>query len=1020
MWILGSEQERALRQACRAAVVAVAGELQPGDSDCAGELAMVVDHVFCSPVPGVPWGSTILETLQEGIAGQLAVLDDASLTGTGESSAENLGVSVGTLSDKLTGHLVREIIVRGSHGGPLEPLAAQLNHDVTHLQGQRLEGLVGQLAGEIRQAMARLDATQRGAVLLAQQAQARLALSSALEVRCSLPPDAAAFTGRDEELTRIIATAGDTAAVSGAVIQAITGMPGVGKTALAVRAAHLLRHRFPDRQLFLDLHGHTPGRDPVPPETALGWLLAAAGVDPRFLPGDLEGRAALWRDRMAGQRALLVLDNATSSRQVTPLLPGGESCLVLVTSRRHLGDLPAAILPLRLEILPPDEARRMFVRLAPRSDAEPDTAVTELAGLAGSLPLAISLLARVYARHPSWTLTDLAAETRTSMLTLAAETSTVSGAFNVSYRDLHPGQQQFLRLLVLHPGPVIDSYAAAALAGAGLQEATGYLDLLYGEGLLTEVSRRRYGMHDLIRRYASDRGATDPATARSQALERLLDYYQHTAALAEAHLTQQTQASHALAQTVPPAAVPDLPDRVRALAWARDERASLLACLDHVTATRQHARVIALTAAMASLLRYDGPWTDALTRHAIAVRAAQHLGDQPGETCALNNLGIMRRLTGDYLGAVPALEQALGISRDLSDRLGQANVLHNLGDVRRLTGDYPGATQAHEQALGIYRDLGDRLGQANSLSNLAAIQQMTGDYPGAARTQEEALAIYAGLGDRLLVPVGALNNLAAVRRLTGDYPSAARVLEEALGIARDLGDRLGQAHALSNLGAVRRLTGDYPGAAQAQQEALILYRDLGDRLDQANALNEIANLSWRTRDYAGAAGATEQALSIAAELGDRRLRANSLIGRGIIRRLTGDYPGATLALEETLAIYGDLGNRDGQAETLNELGTLHRLRGDLDQARACHQQARDLASQIASTWNMAHALAGLGRCALAAGRTADGKASLQQAQEIFHRTEMAEASEITAELDVRDEAKSSTNPLRGHSHPGTP
>jgi hypothetical protein len=167
-----------------------------------GTFTLIVTRsaILRAPVPGMSWGSTILETLQGGIAGQLAVLDDASLTGTGESSAEILGVSVGTLSDKLTGHLVREIMVRGSHGGPLEPLAAQLNHDVTHLQGQRLEGLVGQLAREIRQAMARLDATQRGAVLLAQQARAGLALSSALEVRCSLPPDAAAFTGRDDRL----------------------------------------------------------------------------------------------------------------------------------------------------------------------------------------------------------------------------------------------------------------------------------------------------------------------------------------------------------------------------------------------------------------------------------------------------------------------------------------------------------------------------------------------------------------------------------------------------------------------------------------------------------------------------------------------------------------------------------------------------------------------------------------------------------------------------------------------------
>ena len=122
-----------------------------------------------------------------------------------------------------------------------------------------------------------------------------------LAVRYSLPPDTAAFTGRDGELDRI------TAAVTGAVragglvaIHAIDGMPGVGKTALAVHVAHLLQDRFPDRQLFIDLHGHTPGQDPVPPEVALAGLLTAVGVDARYLPEDLEGRTNLWRDRMAG------------------------------------------------------------------------------------------------------------------------------------------------------------------------------------------------------------------------------------------------------------------------------------------------------------------------------------------------------------------------------------------------------------------------------------------------------------------------------------------------------------------------------------------------------------------------------------------------------------------------------------------------------------------------------------------------------------------------------------------------
>jgi len=362
---------------------------------------------------------------------------------------------------------------------------------------------------------------------------------------------------------------------------------------------------------------------------------------------------------MARQRALLVLDNAAGSAQVIPLLPGSDSCLVLVTSRRHLGDLPGAVVPVLLEVLAPAEARELFVRLAPRATADPAEAVTELVQLTGCLPLAISLLARVYARQPSWSLADLTAETRTSLLTVVVEKDSVAAAFDVSYRQLNRRQQRFFRLLGLHPGVTIDPYAAAALAGVSLREASRHLDELQGESLLIQVGYLRYGMHDLIRRYARDRAAAGPAVGRNQALERLLDYYQYASALAEDLLTRHT---HATAGTMPasvPAAVPSLTGHDHATGWARTERTNLLACLDHATRTGRHDRVIALTANVAALLRLDGPWADALARYATALRAAQHLGDRPGQARILSELGTVQRFTGDYRDAVENLNEAL-------------------------------------------------------------------------------------------------------------------------------------------------------------------------------------------------------------------------------------------------------------------------------------------------------------------------------------------------------------------------
>jgi tetratricopeptide (TPR) repeat protein/transcriptional regulator with XRE-family HTH domain len=784
----------------------------------------------------------------------------------------------------------------------------------------------------------------------------------------TLPRDIASFTGRQQELVRLAEAAAGTGGPGGVVgIHAIGGMAGVGKTAFAVHAAHRIADRFPGGQIFLPLHGHTPGQRPVDPADALASLLLTAGVPAGQIPPGLEARMALWRDRLAEKQLLLVLDDAASSEQVLPLLPGAGRSLVLVTSRRHLSALDDAT-TVSLDTLPPGEAAALLVRLAGRAGLSPDDpSVGEVSRLCGYLPLAIGMVARQLHHHPAWTAAGRATELAAAVDRLelmVTENLSVAAAFDLSYGDLTVDQQRLFRRLGLHPGTDIDGYAAAALDGTDLAAARRGLEALYDQYLLSEPAQGRYRLHDLIREHArtlADR--VDPVGERDGAAARLLDYYQHAAAHADALIARQARPGRrpapAPADGVSPAAVPGLAGREQALAWARTERASLLACLDHVTSTGQHARVIALTAGLAGLLRRDGPWADALTRHTAAVQAARQLGDRFGEANALNDLGEVRRPMGDYPAAAQVLEQALIIYRDLGSRLGQANALSHLGDVRQLTGDYQGAVGLLEQALGSYHDLGDRLGESNALSGLALVRWAMGDYQGAAEVLEQALISYRDIGDRL-GQSNAFNKLGVVRLATGDYPAAAQAQEQALSICRDLGDRLGQATALSDLGVVRLATGDYPAAAQAQEQALSIYRDVGSRLGEANALSYL----------------------------------------GVVRRETGDYPGAAQALEQALEIYRDLGDRDGEAASLNERATLHRISGDLSQAEACHRQALELARAIASSWDEAHALAGLGRCALAAGHPAQAEALLRQAVGIFQRLGAAETPALLAELDA--------------------
>jgi len=745
----------------------------------------------------------------------------------------------------------------------------------------------------------------------------------------SLPADTAAFTGRRREIARL--------RQAGPGVQALAGMPGVGKTALAVHVAHRLRDAFPDGQVFVNLHGHTAGRDAADPAEVLATLLTADGLDPRRLPSGVEARSALWRSRLAGRRALIVLDNAVDSAQVAPLLPAAGSCLVLVTSRRFLGDLPADAVPVSLDVLDAEEAGAMFRRLAPAPADDP----AELVAACGRLPLAIALLARLLRRHPGWTVADLLRETRERLLNVTAEHASIAAAFELSYRHLPATRQRFFRVLALHPGTEFEPHAAAALAGLPAAAALAELDALHADNLLLEVGRHRYTMHDLIRSYC--RTLADPDDA---AVARLFDYYTATAAAANARLAR-------LARPGPPPPAPPNrfePDGLEPLAWLRAERANLLACL---ASTGEPTRIVALTAGIAELLRRDGPWSEALTRHADAVR------------------------------------HATGLDR--------AGALVDLATVRRLTGDYPGAARDAREALAGYRSAGDRLGAANALTVLAKALSRAAGYTQSMPVIEQALDVYRSLGDRP-GEAGALVELAIARGMTSDFRGAQELLRQALARYRSLGDRPGEAYTLRILGIAHGRVGDFTGARELLTDALELYRRLGARLGEALTHNDLGRAAAGVGDYRSAVSSLRAALRSHRRLDHRVGQSTALLYLGSALRRSGDLAGAATALQEALALDREIHNRSGEAMVLNELGALHQLSGDVERALTAHRAALALAGQVSSPFDRALSLAGLGRCAVARGRPREGAAQLRTALEILRRIDAAEATEVAADL----------------------
>jgi tetratricopeptide (TPR) repeat protein/transcriptional regulator with XRE-family HTH domain len=826
----------------------------------------------------------------------------------------------------------------------------------------------------------------------------------------ALPRDTASFIGREAELDQLMGPVLGADSGGRVSIYAIGGMAGIGKTALAVHAAHRLAPQFPDGQVLLPLHGHTPGQLPVHPEDALASLLLIAGVSAGQIPPGLEARTALWRDHLAGKKMLLVLDDAAGHEQVTPLLPGTGGSLVLITSRRHLAALDDAR-SISLDALSADQAAKLLVRLADRADLDPtDPAIGEITKLCEYLPLAVGILARQLHLHPTWTVgelsADLAAATERLEL-LDTENLSVAVAFDLSYAELSPAQQRLFRQLGLHPGTEFDAYAAAALGDTDLSTARRCLEDLYERYLIDEPARGRYRLHDLIREHARTLAAADHPDARQPALERLLGYYAYTAAASDRLLALHpgTRPDPA-AVGARPAATPALGNQVKALDWSRMERANLLACLDYASRGGDQDRVVAFTTGLSSLLRIDGPWTDAVTLHTAAVSAARKRGNKPAQATALNDLGSMRQFVGDYREATEALREALDIYQELRNQLGQADILSNLGLVYWLASDFPGAARALEQALSIFRAIGDVHGEANALLDLGATQIVTGYTADAVQAMEQALEIYRGLGERE-DEAQALLDLGNARLETGDYPGAAQVIEQGRGIARELDDRRGEAWVNIYLGRLGRLTGDYAGGTQALEKALDIFGDLGDTRGRGNAFVCLGAIRRLTGDLNGAADSIETARGIYVDLGEPRGRARALCELGIVRLLTADYPSAAEALAEALSIFRDIGDRSGEAEALNEISTLDRVRGDLAQATAGHQEALTLAREIGSSWREAHALAGLGRVSRAAGHTAEAEVHLSQAQEIFHRIGAAEAAGVTVELqELKDEPPS--------------
>ncbi len=814
------------------------------------------------------------------------------------------------------------------------------------------------------------------------------------EAKHTLPRDIGAFVGRDLQLQQVSQQAEASSLTATAGVCSITGMAGAGKTALAIHAAHRLTARFPDGQIFVTLHGHTPGQPPAQPADVLSGLLLTAGVSAERIPPDLEPRMRLWRDRLAGKRVLLVLDDAVGHEQVQPLLPGTGGSLVIVTSRRRLTALADAV-AISLDTLPAADAAELLARLADRPGLGAQD-VSEIAQRGGYLPLAMSMLGRQLHHHPAWSpaylATRLAAE-RGRLGLMTAENVSVAASFQLSYQDLPADGRRLFRRLGLHPGSDFDAWSAAALDGTDPGSGHRELDTLYDHHLVAEPAAGRYRFHDLIREHARSLASADPAADQAAAQRRLLDYYWHAAFAAGGQLAGQRRTTVAAPIAAGRPRLPDLRSADKALAWMDAELTNLEMAVDYAAAHDLPAHAAGIPAAMHGYLYSQGHWDQGIRMHATAVAAARAANDRGALAQALANLGALQASLADLPAATASQTEALQLCQGLNDQAGAAVALIRLGSVQTLTGDYPAAAASLTQALKLCTNIGDRAGRAEALARLGFLRYRADDYVAAEANLNQALALHAAEHDSR-GQLGTLNYLALVQQEMGRYPAAAASFTAALELCLLLADRNAEAAVRAGLGHLQCVTGELDTAIGNLTRALGLHEALGNRLGQAQALNSLGLAQRLTGQHVAAVSSQEQALSLFRACGSRAGEANALQELGNAQQQACQYRAAAASQEAALDIYRGLRDLGGQAETLNNLGELLRASGQPSQARAYHEQALHLAGGFAAPVEQARALEGIGRADLHERRLPQAGGHLREALAIYQQLGSPQVSQV--------------------------
>jgi DNA-binding SARP family transcriptional activator/tetratricopeptide (TPR) repeat protein len=655
-----------------------------------------------------------------------------------------------------------------------------------------------------------------------------------------LPADIGDFTGREDLVVhlRSLLTERNAANSPGVVpVAVIAGSGGLGKTSLAVHAAHELAREFTDGQLYVDMLGATP--HPQAPSDILARFLRDLGVESGHIPVGLDERSALYRTRLAGRRVLVLLDNARDAAQVRPLLPGSSSCGVMVTARSRMPDLASTDL-VDLEVLDDEESRNLFAAIIgeKRVAAEPEPTADVLSACNG-LPLAIRICAARLVARPGWSIRALSvrlADQRRRLDEMTAGDLAVRASFQVSLDSLPPpaggiDPVELFGLLGLWPGPLIGLDAVAALADDTPQRVEEALETLVDACLLESPAPGQYRFHDLLRVYAAER-ARDPPAQGLAALRRVLEWYLYTVAAAADRISpHRTRIGLApVPDGCRPLGFANLDD---ALAWCETERPNIVAATQQAATGSLDDIAWRLPAAAMPFFNRRGYRADWIRTHEIGLEAARRLGYHQGEAAVLANLGIVLG-DSDPQDAIDTLTAAIDAARAAEDLPREAHAAVNLADVRLKAGLFAEVIEMHEDLLANLRRLGRRYYEGVILTTVGEAHLGLGEVGKATGFFRLARELFREIDERRGESIALQHQGEAFLEL-GQLDEGIECLDNAVRVARAAGERVVEAAALKRLGRA------YGNAEQMRlgQEALTRARDLFSALGDVAMVTEV-------------------------------------------------------------------------------------------------------------------------------------------------------------------------------------